>query len=119
MPLFDWSATSSSEIITDHFWIYWATTLPLTLLTMLFIGLWVVFQSRRDEKAAEKAENTIVAGVSDVASLLTDSSSGSVIHRSWFAPTLKKIRTWVSGLRQQIFGSKKRAVDSDVESWDD
>ncbi|PVH71641.1 hypothetical protein DL98DRAFT_503375 [Cadophora sp. DSE1049] len=59
MPLFDWSATSSSGIITNHFWIYWATTIPLTLLTMLFVSLWMVFQTRRNEKLSKEARKAV------------------------------------------------------------
>ena len=38
-PMFQWSATAGLRV-ESHIWIYWATTIPLTLLT---IGLWWIW----------------------------------------------------------------------------
>jgi hypothetical protein len=49
MPVFDWAAESSSGIITTHFWIYWAVTIPLTLLTMFVVSFWIVIRGKKNE----------------------------------------------------------------------
>lgn len=41
MPLFNWDAPTAGEVVKQHFWVYWAVTGPLTLLTMTLVGLWM------------------------------------------------------------------------------
>jgi hypothetical protein len=50
MPLFNWDAPTMSEIVGDHFWIYWAVTGPLTILTMTVVGYWILQKSLTDKK---------------------------------------------------------------------
>lgn len=48
MPLFNWSAPTTSEIITNHFWIYGAVTGPLTVVTMAIVGYWILSRTQKN-----------------------------------------------------------------------
>ena len=48
MPLFNWGAPTTSEILSDHFWIYWAVTCPLTVATMTIVGYWVLSRTQKN-----------------------------------------------------------------------
>jgi hypothetical protein len=52
MPLFNWSASTTSEIITNRFWIYGAVAGPLTIVTMMIVGYWILSRTQKnlDEK---------------------------------------------------------------------
>jgi Mg2+ and Co2+ transporter CorA len=45
MPLLDWTHADSNKIVQSGFWIYWAVTVPLTILTIL---LWLAWFRRKD-----------------------------------------------------------------------
>ena len=57
MPLFNWSAISMSEVMGDHFWVYWAVAVPLTMAVVGIMGLYALYQSRRNKEAAYKARS--------------------------------------------------------------
>jgi len=78
MPLFDWDAESSRGIVTPHFWVYWAVTIPLTLLTMVIIALWIQVQERK-----RKAISRAAGGNFDDES--NSSESGYVVVKSTLA----------------------------------
>jgi hypothetical protein len=59
MPILDWSAASSSEIVTDHFWVYWAVTIPLTLLTMLVVSFWIIIRGKKNEAISKAARKSV------------------------------------------------------------
>ncbi|KAL9613337.1 MAG: hypothetical protein Q9167_002098 [Letrouitia subvulpina] len=40
IPVFDWEAKTRTAIVSHRFWMYWAVTIPLTLLTILPLVLW-------------------------------------------------------------------------------
>jgi len=40
MPVFRWNAPSGNDVINHRIWVYWAVTIPLTLLTILLYWLW-------------------------------------------------------------------------------
>jgi flagellar biosynthesis/type III secretory pathway M-ring protein FliF/YscJ len=61
MPLFDWPASTASHVVTaPNFWIYWAVTIPLTLLVLTIWTAWIKVvvprQERQDEEALESWE---------------------------------------------------------------
>ena len=58
MPLFDWQASRDSSIVSEHFWIYWAVTIPLTVVV---IAIWFVWITR---KMGRHAREDYVAGIS-------------------------------------------------------
>ena len=55
MPIFNWTASSLSDVMSNHFWIYWAVAAPLTALVMGIVGAYALYQSRKNKKAAEEA----------------------------------------------------------------
>jgi len=59
MPLFDWSATSASTIMTGRFWVYWAMTIPLTLVTMIIVSVWIVLQTRKNEAISKATRDAL------------------------------------------------------------
>src|SRR5437588_317429 len=68
MPLFDWTASDPRR---SRFWVYWAVTGPLTLLTMLLVVLMVVWN---DKKAPEKIAEVPLRPESEKAEMLSNSS---------------------------------------------
>lgn len=68
MFMFSWSFSpspspdSTTEVVSDRFWIYWAVTLPLTALIMLLWRVWWVWQQRKydcEDLAAETAMRAV------------------------------------------------------------
>ncbi|MCJ1478524.1 hypothetical protein MMC13_007204 [Lambiella insularis] len=49
MPLFNWSAESSNDVLAPRFWVYWALTLPLTIVVMALWWVWMTLRERRFE----------------------------------------------------------------------
>jgi hypothetical protein len=47
MPLFDWNTSSSSSVLSDKFWVYWAVTIPVTILVIVIWRFWYVFDEWR------------------------------------------------------------------------
>jgi hypothetical protein len=49
MPLFEWSSSTSTSSTgtTGKFWIYWATTVPATVLVLVIWRAWYVFDEWR------------------------------------------------------------------------
>jgi len=64
MPILDWRARSMDNVMTNHFWVYWAITIPLTLVAMLVVGVYGIVQERRKRDAARDARN--IAGLKQV-----------------------------------------------------
>ena len=47
MSMFDFSAESSANgnsFVTSNFWMYWAATVPLTLVFLMGLKVWMSFQ---------------------------------------------------------------------------
>jgi hypothetical protein len=40
MPIFSWNATAGNDVISHRIWVYWAVTIPLTLITFGCFLLW-------------------------------------------------------------------------------
>lgn len=55
MPILDWQAFSMGEVMTKHFWFYWAVAIPLTIVVMAFVGVYGWVQARRNREATEVA----------------------------------------------------------------
>ena len=53
MSMFTWDATNDSDVVSHRFWIYWAVTIPLILVTFL---LWIVWMRYRCEEKATREE---------------------------------------------------------------
>ena len=66
MPMFNWASENARNIINPHFRIYWAVTVPLTLLTFVFYGMWqLIYKRNRNQNNKETAgvldENPYIA----------------------------------------------------------
>lgn len=44
MSMFEWPLAPGA-IVSDRFWVYWAVTLPLTLV---IIGIWLLWTNRKE-----------------------------------------------------------------------
>lgn len=55
MPLLDWNAFSMTDVMTRHFWLYWAVAIPLTVFVMAIVGVYGFVQARENRKAADNA----------------------------------------------------------------
>lgn len=64
MSMFDWQSSGStsdngsSDIVASNFWIYWATTVPLTLVILVAYRLWwrrqkVIYAERYEAKTGQ------------------------------------------------------------------
>lgn len=65
MPLFDWQAPSISQITTNHYWFYWAVTLPLTLVIMGIVLSWAVWHGRQTRVLIWRARNSNEMKITD------------------------------------------------------
>jgi heme/copper-type cytochrome/quinol oxidase subunit 2 len=63
MPLFNWGAPAMGKVMTGHFWIYWAITIPLTILVIGIVSLFAINENR-------KAKNDIDNAALEVADLI-------------------------------------------------
>ncbi|MDI1486806.1 MAG: hypothetical protein OHK93_006068 [Ramalina farinacea] len=66
MPLFQWDTrTKPHSAISEQFWIYWATTLPLTILTLALWFAWMRLQTRRHRDRDKKDKEELDLEVDD------------------------------------------------------
>ncbi|KAH7087012.1 hypothetical protein FB567DRAFT_629057 [Paraphoma chrysanthemicola] len=54
MDMFDWQASKGTSVISSRFWIYWAVTVPLTIL-VLSIWFWHRAHHEKTRRSAAKA----------------------------------------------------------------
>ncbi|KAK4451038.1 hypothetical protein QBC34DRAFT_437022 [Podospora aff. communis PSN243] len=47
MPVFNWQAASVSEMTGQHFWIWWAVMIPLSVMTLATVVLWGRMRAKR------------------------------------------------------------------------
>lgn len=64
MPILDWNALSMSDAMTNHFWLYWAIAIPLTVVVMAVVGAYGRVQALRNHEAAANARKE--AGLREV-----------------------------------------------------
>ena len=62
MPLLSWDAASWTEVPTTHFWVYWAITIPLTLLTLYAWYVWQRYRDALSEEEDRQARGSIMWG---------------------------------------------------------
>ena len=44
-----------TDVMTRHFWLYWAVAIPLTVFVMAIVGVYGFVQARENRKAADNA----------------------------------------------------------------
>lgn len=59
MSMFDWRAPAGQEVGSHRFWVYWAFTVPITVV-LLAIGLiwWFVFVRVKDQAKDEHSDDS-------------------------------------------------------------
>jgi hypothetical protein len=50
IPLFNWRAVEGESLVDSRFWLYWAVTLPLTLVVIVIWGVWIKVMMRQHAK---------------------------------------------------------------------
>ena len=55
-PMFQWSATAGLQV-QSHIWIYWAISIPLTILTIGFWMVWLKFTMGSERAQLKDAED--------------------------------------------------------------
>ncbi|KAI7279063.1 AP-1 complex subunit [Hortaea werneckii] len=54
MTMFDWRAPDGQPIVSDHFWVYWALTIPITLTILLALLCWWWYFVPSSEEACHR-----------------------------------------------------------------
>lgn len=47
MPFFDWAAENGNIVVKGRLWVYFAITIPLTMLILILAWAWLIFRGRR------------------------------------------------------------------------
>ena len=59
-PLFHWSPENSgNSLVSKQFWIFWATSIPLTILTLGAWFIWIRFKSSRNRDHDTEQRTTL------------------------------------------------------------
>jgi hypothetical protein len=64
VPLFNWGAYGTANVMADKFWIYWTVTVPSILPVMGIVGAYGWIQSLKNRLAADEVR--IKVGPRDV-----------------------------------------------------
>ncbi len=62
MPLFNWSASTMSDVGTSHLWLYWAVAIPATVVLIVAVGAFAFIQDRKNKEATRKARDNVGGG---------------------------------------------------------
>lgn len=60
VPIFNWNAGKGEAVLSGRFWVYWATTLPLTIAVMVFWYIWMQWRQRRDMADDRRARQSSI-----------------------------------------------------------
>lgn len=59
MSMFEWDSDEAGKagktVLSPKFWIYWMTTIPLTVATLIVVGFWWRYEKRRFDGQLEQA----------------------------------------------------------------
>ncbi|KAH5281986.1 hypothetical protein HBI71_000230 [Parastagonospora nodorum] len=56
MDMFNWQAPQGASVVSSRFWIYWAITVPLTLLVFSIWTVWIRSNDRKGDQSTATAE---------------------------------------------------------------
>jgi hypothetical protein len=62
MSFFEWSGSSeeaAQKTVSGNFWIYWAFTIPLTILVLVFWRIWWVWQEKSYQREVNQATGVV------------------------------------------------------------
>jgi hypothetical protein len=60
MSMFDWNAPKGMRVLSDRFWIYWAVTVPFTLLVLTIWIIWYKWHRKHESKSKNDPEPPIL-----------------------------------------------------------
>jgi hypothetical protein len=105
MPLFDWGKPSIRHVTNQHYWLYWAVTGPLTLVTIGFVVSWALWHGRQTRNLRWRARHFGPEDTSD-----DDSSVGSADWESRMRASMpRQSGTGLGGvLRQRTWDKMRR-----------
>jgi len=86
MTFFNFQNQGSS--VSDQFWIYWAVTIPVTVV---IVAIWYVWEKRR-EKKYDKEDTDLEKGSEDME---------KVIMATMRKRTMSKVSTWNTGKKSE------------------
>jgi hypothetical protein len=67
MPFFNWDGRSGSRVVmSGDVWIFWAVSLPLTIMVLAFWTVWWKLEDRKHENSLEHARMVKVKQFGDV-----------------------------------------------------
>jgi membrane protein implicated in regulation of membrane protease activity len=78
----------NATYVSGQFWIYWAVTIPVTVV---IVGIWYVWEKRR-EKKYDKEDTDLEKGSEDME---------KVIMATMRKRTMSKVSTWNSGKKSE------------------
>ncbi|KAH8595940.1 hypothetical protein B0O99DRAFT_594231 [Bisporella sp. PMI_857] len=87
MTFFNFQADNPGPQLSDKFWIYWAVTLPLTIL---FVGVWYVWEKKREARY-EMEDKDLEKGSEDME---------KIIMATMRKRTMSKASTWDTGSKK-------------------
>jgi Mg2+ and Co2+ transporter CorA len=61
MPIFSWNATTGDDVISHRIWVYWAVTIPLTLITFGCFLLWDHLMNKPRYPSMESLQASVVS----------------------------------------------------------
>jgi nitrogen fixation-related uncharacterized protein len=61
MPFFNFDAPATNEIVSHQFWIYWAATLPVTIIVIILWTIWYIWtvKNRQPEDEKESVDHSV------------------------------------------------------------
>ena len=68
MPIFSWNATAGGDVISHRIWVYWAVTIPLTLITFGCFLLWDHLMNKPRYPSVESLHASVASQNSVIAS---------------------------------------------------
>lgn len=64
--MFDWKAQPGASVVSHRFWIYWAFTVPITLLVFAGCMIWLREEKNRDQRHIRAKYQIVRRGTGDL-----------------------------------------------------
>lgn len=58
MSMFNWQASANDPVLSSRFWVYWAVTVPLTLLVLAVWLFWLRQHKTREETSGLRSKKS-------------------------------------------------------------
>ncbi|KAL2810541.1 hypothetical protein BJX63DRAFT_423005 [Aspergillus granulosus] len=70
MPFFNWETDKPGNVTGPHFWVFWAVTVPLTVVIMIGVVMWAMWHQRHIKATEMKERQNFSQVVADEADRL-------------------------------------------------